>query len=315
MTVTLEMHPQDAPKTWSQFIESSPKFSIALDGYVFGGPKFDLKGPRANFNHHEEVDRLATHSTCGQILMALRQGLLRAFRDNNGVRIIVWANDCDEDVCTSWFLLKNHHLCTSTMNPVLNRLVQMEDHLDATAGAYPYPADLSSLQALAWIFDPYRRARLSGELDKKGHDSYVSIITDVENRIMRHIIGQGETLPLDVRYDRLGGGRDWAMIREVGAQAKTGAFGDGIYAYASVRDRPNQGEEKRYTYTVGRMSPFIPFDLPRIFAALNAAESLEGASDRWGGGDTIGGSPRVGGSRLAPEDVTRIINEVISKES
>jgi len=301
------MHPQNAPLSWEDFCQSSPPYAIALDGYVFGGPRLDLDGPRANFNHHEEVDRLATRSTCAQVLIALRQGLLRRFRDDSGVRISVWVNDCDEDVCTSWFLLKNHHLSEHTMNPALNRIVHMEDMLDATAGAYPFPPDLASLKALAWVFDPYRRARLSGELDKKNPDSYVSILTDVEHRMMQHIIGQGSEISLDVRYLKLGGGRDWSLIQEVGAQAKTGAFSDGIYAYVSVRERG----EGRYTYTVGKMSTFIRFDVSKILAALNDAEGTTGSPDRWGGGDTVGGSPRVAGSRLKPQEVIEIVNTAL----
>lgn len=55
--------------------KATEPFSIALDGYVNVGPRFDHEGPRVNFNHHEEVDRLATRATCGQVLMAIRQGL------------------------------------------------------------------------------------------------------------------------------------------------------------------------------------------------------------------------------------------------
>ena len=42
--------------------------------------------------------------------MAIRQGLFRCFRDGSGPTARVYANDCDEDVCTAWFLLNNAHL-------------------------------------------------------------------------------------------------------------------------------------------------------------------------------------------------------------
>ena len=57
----------------------------------------------------------------------------------------VYANDCDEDVCMSWFLLKNHALTQQALNPALNRLVHMVDMLDTTAGAFPFPEDMPSL--------------------------------------------------------------------------------------------------------------------------------------------------------------------------
>lgn len=41
---------------WDHFVQASPSFSIALDGYVHGAPRFDSKGPRLNLNHHKDVD-------------------------------------------------------------------------------------------------------------------------------------------------------------------------------------------------------------------------------------------------------------------
>jgi hypothetical protein len=322
MQIELFMEPKTPPLKWDAefggdthgFVGLYPPFSIALDGFVKEGPRTHIspEGPRANFNHHEDVDRLATRSTCAQVLIGIRQGLFQAFRDQDGPRARVYANDCDEDVCTSWFLLKHSHLAEQTMNPALNRLVGMEDMLDATAGAFPYPKDLPALQELAWVFQPYRRFRLSGEIDKKDAASYVAVVTDVEHRIMQHIAGKGKTIPLDTRYEKLGGGKEWALIREIGGQARTGAFSDGIRAYVAVRDRPGGG----YTYTVGRMSPYFRFDVPKILLMLNQAESAARGGDygdRWGGGDTIGGSPRTVGSILTPEQVSEVVEKALTE--
>ncbi len=165
---------------------------------------------------------------------------------------------------------------------------------------------MTVLQELAWIYEPYRRFRLSGGLDRREADAFLEVVGAVDQRILEHIEGRGGAVPLDTRYRRIGrGGALWAMIEEVGAQARTGAFADGIRAYVAVRQRP----DGRWTYTVGRMSLFIPFDVPRIFAALNAAE---GSAEPWGGGSTIGGSPRVHGSKLPPDVVEAIINQVVA---
>jgi hypothetical protein len=294
----------DPPLTWEKFCTSTGPFAVALDGYVAAGPRFDPTGPRVNFNHHEEVDRLATRSTCAQVLLAIRQDFFQCFRDDEGPRAEVFANDCDEDVCTSWFLLKYGSYAEHVLNPALNRLVAIEDLLDATAGAYPLPEDLASVQELTWVFEPYRRLRLSGQLDEHEADVYLGVVTEVEQRILRHLAGRGQSLPLDTRYQRIGGGPGWAMLREVGAQARTGAFRDGVRAYVSVRRRP----DGQWVYVVGRMSPFVPFDVPAVLKALNDAEG--NPTDHWGGGNTVGGSPRVSGSRLTPDEVTRIINGV-----
>lgn len=305
--VQLVVEPSTPPMSFETFCRVSPPFSLALDGFVSEGPRFEQSGPRANFNHHEEVDRLATRATCAQTLMAIRQGLFHTFRDTAGPRIIAHVNDCDEDVCTSWFLLKHGHLSKQTMNPALNRLVFMEDMLDATAGAYPFPDELPMLQKLAWVFEPYRRARLNGDVDRKSDDVYRGVITDVEHRILRYITDGGETRDLDTRYRVIGGGETWSMIREIGAQARTGMFSDGIHAFVAVRER----QSGVWTYTIGRMSPFVPFDVPRLLVHLNEAEQTTNGVDRWGGGDTIGGSPRVAGSRLNPDMVQQIINEAV----
>ena len=189
------------------------------------------------------------------------------------------------------------------MNPLLNRLVMMEDCLDATAGAYPFPKDLPVLRELAWVFEPYRQFRLSGQLDKKDSQAYRSIIEDVEGRIGRHITGSGQEIPLDTRYERIGGGTGWTMVHETGAQARTGMFADGIQAYVSVREQGGG----RWVYTVGRMSTFIPFDCSTIFHRCNEAEGVVSKEDRWGGSEMVGGSPRIQGSKLSPEEMTKIV--------
>jgi hypothetical protein len=132
--------------SFEDFCAKFPSSSIALDGFVTGGPAFRPAGPYANFNHHEEVDRLATRATCAQVLMAIRQGLFNTFQ--NGSRMPyahLYVNDCDEDVCVATFALTKPHLVLGTMNPIFNRLVAMEEIMDATAGAYPYPPDLPVL--------------------------------------------------------------------------------------------------------------------------------------------------------------------------
>lgn len=300
INISLIMRPQDPVRTWEEFLKTAPPFSIAIDGYVADGPRFEAKGPYANFNHHEKVDRLATRSTCAQVLMAIRQDFFVTFSENNMPKAVVYANDCDEDVCVSWFLLNHRFLADNVMFPPLNRLVHMEDMLDATAGAYPFPPYMPILQELAWVFEPYRRFRLSGELDKRNPESFTGVVTDIELRIMQHIMGSGKSLSLDVRYDSVGGGKHWSMIKEIGAQAKTGMFADRIHAYVSLRERPQGG----FSYTVGRMSPFVPFDVPKILVALTAAETNGG---HWGGGNTIGGSDRALGSALLPDEVEKIV--------
>lgn len=310
MSINLIVNPKVGGISWESFLEESPNFSMALDGYVNVGPRF--KPYRINFNHHEEVDRLATRATCAQCLMAIRQGLFHSFRDENGPIANVFVNDCDEDVCTSWFLLNNHHLVLNTINPLINKLVSMEDALDCTAGAYPFPTDLPALQELAWVFAPYRQFRLNHGLETRDAESFKSIIVDVELRIMQYITGHGKSIPLNTKYKIIGGGNGWSMVEEIGMHARTGMFGDGIKAYVSVRYWTNNlsSKENKFTYTIGKLSPFIPFDLLKLTTILNDIDPSVSLIDKWGGGNNIIGSPRIAGSALSPDNLQKIIEEM-----
>lgn len=303
------MEPTTPPLSWEEFLRKVPDFSIALDGFVADCTKLDLERHIANFNHHENCNRLATNATCGQILMANRMGLFQAFRKNQEVEINVYVNDCDEDVCMSIFLLKYGYLTEHAINPNLNKLVSICDSLDRTGGVYPFPKDLPILKNLAWIFEPYRRSRQNGTLYNKDKDEYISILEDVENRIMKFIVGEAKQINVDTRYDVLGGGKGWSLVHEIGSQARTGMVSDGIQAYVSAKQR----QSGQWQYTIARISPFIPFPVLKIFNRLNEVENLKDNKDCWGGGDLIGGSPRVNGSSLSPKEIESIINEFIQK--
>lgn len=304
MSVELFVEPSRSPLTWEGFTFEAPRFSVALDGYVGEGPAYDPTGPFANFNHHEGVDRLATRATCGQVLVAVRQGLFDSFRDEYGPKANVFVNDCDEDVCMSWYLLRQGYVAEQIFNPILNKLVHIEDMLDATAGAYPFPRDMPALRELAWIFQPYRNFRKSGEIDKRDPQAFKTVIEDVCRRIDQALVGHPGEVGLNTNYCKCGGGPNWVLVDESrsGEYLKTGMFADGVRAYVSYRERP----DGNFVYTIGRMSQFIPFDVAHFLKVLDEIEG--NPDDHWGGGNTIGGSPRVAGSRLTPDEVTAIIN-------
>ena len=312
------MNPSYPPVSRFEFCRDTAPYSIAIDGFVRGEPWFDPRGPHANFNHHEDVDRLATRATCAQVHLAIRQGLFSRFRDGGEPTAQVYANDSDQDVCLSWYLLKNHFRAAPTMNAALNRLVGLEDMLDATAGAYPYPVDLPLLGEVAWVFEPYTRARAGGSLDGRDPAVFAGIVEDVYGRIDRHLLGTGGRMKLETSYERApyDCGPGIVMVREGGAHARTAMFSDGIRAFVSVRDRKEGG----HVYVLGRMSQYVSFNLPKTYTALNVAEGnglllTTNGGDRWGGSDTIGGSPRVAGSKLSPDDVAEVIRSVVHEET
>ena len=302
MTVILHVEPKTPPLSWQEFISKAPPNSVALDGYVFGPPEFDPKGPFANFHHHELVNRLATRATCGQVLMAIRQGFFSTFIETREHPLHLYVNDCDEDVCTSVFLLRHGFLAKNVHHPILNKLVFMEDAQDTCAGAYPHSPD----EKMAWVFEPYRTFRLSGGADRKNADAFRSIITDVESRIMQYVVGNAGTVEIDTSYEILDQGKGWVMVKEIGSHARTGIFADGHQAFVSVRERP----DGRWTYTIGKMA-FAKLDLNLLYQAFNDMEDLVGDVDKWGGAGTIGGSPRVNGSRLTPDEIVRVLSNYL----
>ncbi|MCR4312256.1 MAG: hypothetical protein NUV56_03155 [Candidatus Uhrbacteria bacterium] len=79
MNIRLCIETETNEMLWEDFVRQKPPSSIALDGFVTDGPRFDRAGPWANFNHHEGVPRLETRATCAQVRMALQQGLHQRF--------------------------------------------------------------------------------------------------------------------------------------------------------------------------------------------------------------------------------------------
>ncbi len=317
MAFNLIIEPNTPPLSRKEFCNNKKGPAIALDGYVYGGPFFSKKGPHINFNHHEGVDRLATRSTCGQVLLAIRQGLFQCLIDKNGEpQGDVYINDCDEDCCTSWTLFDHGDLCEDFGSDEshkrvtrFDRLVHVEDFMDATAGTYCFSPDFPIIRKLAWVFEPYRYFRLHGGLDgDRNANEFRRVILNVEDRILKHINGRGHSITLDTRYERIGGGKNWIMVREIGMHARTGMFADGIRAYVSVRER-NDG---RRSFILARMSPFIRFPIQKFCRRFNIIEGC--CDDKWGGSHISSGSPLIKGSSLTPEFVESEMNRILTKE-
>ena len=299
--------------SWERFCREKPPYGIALDGYVEGPPRYDMAGPWVNLNHHEGVHRLATRATCEQVLVSIRMGLLEAFEAGLAPGT-VYVNDVDEDVCLSMWLFRHFRQLDTSRSERIHRLVYLEGLIDTTAGAYPLPLDAPELMELAWIFKPFHdRCRLQdpGLLSLGDREL---IVEEVGRHIGRYVRGRAEQVDLDVRYTVLGGGPGWALVKEVGVHARTAMRARGIRAFVTAREPRRDRAPGRHDYTLARMSPYVPFPIPALFDALNAADGISpDESDRWNGGDTVGGSPRKRGSGLDAAAVERVINETLKR--
>lgn len=307
--ITLYVAPRRIEQ-WDNFVGRYPEKSIALDGFVYGKPRFEPEGAYLNSNHHEEVDRLSTRSTSAQIFIAIKQGLINTYTVDGAVRMNIFVNDPDQDTCLAVWLLKNHErILGQRSEPLINRLVELEDRFDVTAGAYPMNPNQKVLQELAWIFEPYTDARLHGRIPQMDGAEMAAVIDSVCNRISAFTLGDGHKVAPDISFNTLGGGPGWALIEEVGAQARTALFASGTCAFVAARFNDND----TMTYSIGRMSPFVQFPITELYDVLNEAEGIPAdSSNRWGGSDIIGGSPRETGSRLKPTELEQIINRYLN---
>lgn len=288
--------------TWQEFVDTHPIRSIALDGYVKGQPRFNREGTHVNFDHHEDVNRLATRCTASQVSMAIKGGLLSIFRPENTV---VWVNDCDWDVCLALWLLRNPTRIVGTRSePLIARIVFNTDMMDTCAGAYPIDPNDRIMAEMAWVFAPYTDARTQGRVTQLNAAEMETIIDAVLARISLYSMGQGEVQAPDLRYNLIGGGSGWKMVEEIGVDARTLMRAKGICAFVSYRGKKNGC----YIYTIGNLSPYGGFDLLLLYKMLNQAEGLEG-NDVWGGSDNCGGSPRERGSSLSPQDLAKHIED------
>jgi hypothetical protein len=316
--------------TWEEFkAESAARDtgSIGLDGYVYGRTRFERVSSHTgdtigvqNFNHHEEVGRLATYATCGQVELALVNGLDEGFRDHSGrFSAALFVNDSDQDVCAAVWLFRNKHLVEHGDNPSIGRFVRVANLLDMTAGSYPFNKDLPFLETLNWINGPYNRARLNGEISSRDPEVHRRIIDEVGSRIDRYVMGSAGAEPLDYQFETVDKNHNWVMIKEIGAQGKKGAIDLGNNVIITVRDQ----DPERIHVSFWRRSEWIKCDFPPLLDALNKAElaklkelglvadSVEAldANNGWGGGDTTFGSPRSSGTKLSLETIGEVTDE------
>lgn len=303
MAIELVVAPGPA-LTRERFLATHPPYSVALDGYVFGEPWLEANGPYRNFNHHETVDRSCTSATCEQARRAVMLGFYDLFRQDGQRRAILHANDCDQDVCLSTWILMNPDRAAE---PLVRMISQIVDLLDMSAGVFPLPHERDRLGEVRWVFDPYLRARPS--LPSMNGATMREVIRDVHHRLDQFVIGRAEIMPITGQYTQIGGGDGWIFAEVTHQTARERMVSAGVRAAVELFGRHGD----RYLYSVWRRSEYVVgFPVKQILAALNVAEGFEPVDPSgWGGADSVGGSPRGRGSALAPAHVEAIVNGVV----
>jgi len=293
---------------WDNFQKEAPPFSIALDGYVSGEPRIDENTLHASFNHHENVNRLATRCTASQVVMAIKQGILTIFPPE---QITVWVNDCDQDVCMAiWALLNHERIEGLKSEPLLSRLLFNVDLMDTCAGAYPIEPSSRMIKEMGWIFEAYTDSRLTGRINNIDMTEMKAIIETTCARITQYSLGMGQQKVPDTRYEVLASSEQFKIVKEIGNEARTAMRKDGIKGFISFKG----SDELGYTYSIGNLTPFGGLPLGKLYSALNKIESIsENSQDKWGGSDSCGGSPRNAKSKLPPHHLQKIIADFLKE--
>ncbi len=294
--------------TWEEFVVASPSCSIALDGMVKGGPRFDPLHRRINFDHHDGVVREATMSTAKQVFFALKGGLMKVFR---GESVHIFVNDTDQDTSLAVWLLLHHTLFENTNSiPSISRLLELTDRLDITGGAFPMHLDDLLLRHHGWVFEPYTSLRKTGGIARADASVLRDNLEALLHRLDRFMMGDIGEVDLDTRHVLLFDDPRFKIVDEIGGNdARYYLFSKGMDAFVSIVARRPDG---RIVYTIGRRSRYIDFPVPQCYTALNEAEGFS-AGTGWNGSDIIGGSPRDLGSGLSWEQVRDLIISVLSR--
>lgn len=301
--------------------------TIALDGAVHAEPftawVANSEGEVRqifNFDHHVGVNRATCPATCEQVMDAMDAHAFDGMTNKHGeMDAKLYINDGDHDVCAAVAQFLRPDYMSKSLSGVWRDHIRVEGSLDRTCGAYPENVTKDDLMENAWVYAPYNEARVRSEHMSEDPEVLREIIMEVVRRIGVMIEGRAERAHLDMRYELVEKGSHWAMIRDIGALARMGATRDGHKTLISLRDK-NPG---RIDMTLWRAGLDVPFDIPRVTAALNQAELRKlqiaglvdksvkqlNPSDAWGGNPVVAGSPRLRGTLLSPEEVAEIAEE------
>lgn len=295
-TFTIHYHPREVV-TWLQFREHD--HAIALDGYVAGGPEWDPQRKLANFDHHDGCVRDATMSSAKQVYFAIKSGFCQWM----GPTCDVYVNDIDQDTAMAIWLLRNHHLFEGSGSvPTVSRILELNDRLDITGGAFPMSLSDSIYGTHCWVFEPYTLARKKGLVAKATIKDMAQILELICGRLTQLMMGTaGSTIP-ETEVKILHTGPITVLDEtEGGIESRHLAFAEslipGVYlSIVAVR------EDGRRVYTLGKKSRYVDFDLRGAFHKLNQLEGFNYPRG-WGGSDLIGGSDREQGSGLTWEQI------------
>ncbi len=307
--IELHMEPRRT-MSWEEFAAVAQRASVALDGIVRGGPRYDEKKLIANFDHHDGVVREATMSTCMQVYYAIKGGMMRRFAEDSE-KVHVWMNDTDQDSALAFMLLDHYKMFEgAASNPAVSRLLEITNRLDITAGGFPMNLNAKVVKQRNWLFAPYTELRKSGNLASASAEVLRDNLEAMNARFEQFLMGGAEEIGADTRHEILHkSSQGYWLVNEIGGtDAREFLFSKGMDAYISVVAKRPDGAR---VITVGRRSRYIPFPVNELFEVYNEAEGLS-RENGWNGSDIVGGSPRRTGTRLTDNQIVELTDRYLS---
>ncbi|MBW2422010.1 MAG: hypothetical protein JRH19_25975 [Deltaproteobacteria bacterium] len=290
---------------------------IFLDGAGTFGPLLDNKARVYNLDHHQGCVRPFTLATCEQALILVINGI--EFDEGDWT---IYANEPDLDtIFAIWVLLNFRRV--PTLSPrsrdVLLPMLRYEGAIDSNgseAGDYcglPLHTLREARGRIASLYEreqSFRRGGRSSELDWRGYTA--DLLAEIDRLVytrkdfeeypsVEEVVGHIEIGERKVAVAC----RDEAGIYEAERNLKK-RWGDqlGVIALEKALDR------ERFHYTLRRVSALSDFDLEPAYRVLNLLDrAVDGrpAGKRWGGSSDIGGSPRPSGTKIAPQELLRLL--------
>lgn len=283
---------------WEEFTQQAPQSSVALDGVVLGGPRYDENKLHLNLDHHDGVVREATMATCMQALYAIKGGMMKRFLSGSkDGKVHIFMNDTDQDSTLAYLLLAHSEQFEGiASNPLVNRLLELTNRADITGGGFPMKINDQVVKQRNWLFQPYTGLRKSGKLAQANAEMLRDNLEAMERRFEKFLMGQSEEIDSDTRHEILYKSPfGWWLVDEIGGtDAREYLFSQGMDAFLSiVATRPDGAR----VITAGRRSRYVPYPVRELYGVYNEAEGLP-ADKGWNGSDIVGGSSRQFGSKL-----------------
>ena len=299
--------------------------NIFLDGAGDFAPKLDNKARLYNLDHHQGCIRPFTLAACEQALIVVMNGLELDEGDWT-----LYVNEPDLDTLFAvWVLLNFRRIpkLSSRSKDTLLPLLRLEGAIDANGAELSDYCGLTQntlrgarerLDTLYTLEKEYRAKERWADLDMRGYTA--AMLGELDQLVYTHADFQdhtsiGEILGhLEIADRKVAVAcRDQSGIYEAERSLKN-RFGDqlGIILLEKTSD-----DGVRH-YTLRRVSALLNFDLAPAYDVLNMLDpAVNGrpSGNRWGGSDDIGGSPRTSGTKLAPNEVLRLLERAYQRKS